>query len=324
MLVIPHADGLSLFDHTGAEVSAWTWPELAPTCAPCLGEAARADGEGLLFAFVHPPDGWPPAAAPGFDGGFLRLTATGADPVVDAGFAFPHAALRDPADGTIAVLESGRDRITWVAGDGSSVEPLRTLELDQPSPNGVDLIVDGASTYLLIGARGDGPFGGTSYGHLELWDITDPSAMSQVWVFPSTGALDTVHGPVLRRVDGAWWLLYAHSYGAGDGGSVGVARTADLRSPPTYLADLVPPEGLDFVRGVDLADDGLVIATDSGEELAFDTDGRVLTGALPKLAETGATGAIGDQVHVDWPAGALADGLSTPFEAWIWRPMFAR
>jgi hypothetical protein len=327
VLVVPSSAGVSLFDHNGDEVALWTWTALIG-CGSCTGEGASADGDGLLASFAYAPSGPPPGGPPGggeLDGGFLRIDAGGLDFALESGLSFPHDAVRDPHDSNVIVPEAFGDRVAWYPGDGSSSVAVHAYDVDATAPNGIDLIEDGGSTYLVMSNRGDGPGGGGGGGQVTLLDITDPTDPSVVWEFPEDGNLDTPHGPVLRWVDGVWWLLYAHSYGApSTGGTIGLARTDDLRTLPTYLADLEVDGGLDFVRGVELTDDGVIIATDSGPEMSPGSEGRVLLGDLPDLEPTGASGAVDeDQVLVDWDTTVLVDGLSNPFEGWLWAPTFS-
>ena len=78
-----------------------------------------------------------------------------------------------------------------------------------------------------------------------------------------------------------------------------MARTDDLRTKPEYLADLQVDGGFYFIRGVELTDDRVIIATDSGPEAMAGAQGRILLGDLPDLEPTGASGvADEDQVFV--------------------------
>ena len=89
--------------------------------------------------------------------------------------------------------------------------------------------------------------------------------------------------------------------------------------PPTEA----PPWG--YARGVDLSEEGVLVVADSSADGwlgADDRDGSVYEAPMPSLAATGASGAPDeDQVFVRLDASeALIDGLSSPFEAWLWRP----
>lgn len=319
VLVLPNRDGLSFMASDGTIEATRGWTDLLGVCDGCTGEGASADGDGLLFSWQ----------AAGTDAGIGRIDGTGALEFQLRGLAFPHDAVRDPFDDTILVPEAFADRITWYPGDGASDQPVRLLDTHdegwmQPLPSGVDKVIgeDGSVT-LVVNNRGGFPDGGIVTG----WDITDPDHPALLWRFPREGALDTPHGAVIRRFGGRYWLLYAHSYGALNGGSVGVAVTSDPRILPEYLADLVPtaPVGpLEFVRGVELTTDGTLWITDSGPEQLEGALGRVISAPFPDLAPTGASGAVGDdQVFVDLEGGTVvAEDLANPFEGWLWVPTF--
>jgi hypothetical protein len=322
VLVIPDQDGVQFMDNTGAVVFFQTWDQLVDGCNGCGGEGSSADGDGLLLSFT---------TGGGFtSGGVARIDDAGAlDWRVD-GFAFPHDAIRDPFDDTVIVPEAFSDAARWIAGDGSSNSSVRELnnsddgwEGDQP--NGADRLDYDGRTYLLESHRGGPGFGAT--GEISFWDITDPAATQLVWRFPpDQGSLYTPHGPILREWNGEWWLVWAHS----DGGpvndsSIGLAVTSDPTVLPAYVADLVPtgPEApFIFVRGVELTSDGWLYITDSGANggIGFGDDGRILKAPMPTLYAQGESGdANGDQRFEDLTGvELLLDGLSNPFEGWLW------
>jgi hypothetical protein len=321
-LVVPHDDGLTLYDDSFAEERVWTWEALVPACAGgCFGEGGSADGDGLLTTWV--------ADGVDFRGGVSIVGGTGRESATGAGLSFPHDVVRDPLEGTLIVCEAHGD-VSWVAADGSSLDAIRRLGVGTPGwessiPNSLDLVVDGGRALLLVTVRGD-PFTWGPTGLIMAWDVTEPDLPALVWRFPETGSLDTPHGAVLREHGGQWWLLYAHTRGMGEeAGTVGVAVLETPWSTPTYAADLVPPvltEPWSFLRGVDLGEDGTLILTDSGVEFvqAGPPSGRVIAAALPSLAPSGQRGGTGDQHFVPLDgAEARLSGLAMPFEGWIRR-----
>jgi hypothetical protein len=179
-------------------------------------------------------------------------------------------------------------------------------------------------TYILVSNRA----AGAPSDVVSFWDITDPVAPAKLWVYPPSGALDTPHGPVFRQYDGSWYLFYAHSYGGPNGDSaVGVAVTTDPTVLPAYVADLVPkpPAGpFDFLRGVELTDDGWLWLTDSGPEFGGGS-GRILKAPFPAgLVPSGKSGAITQQTFLELPdATVVTSGLDDPFEGWLWVPTIA-
>ncbi|MEO0606378.1 MAG: hypothetical protein AAF211_33430, partial [Myxococcota bacterium] len=122
----------------------------------------------------------------------------------------------------------------------------------------------------------------------------------------------------LRNVDDTWWLVWAHTRGTADEtGPVGLATTPEPTEPPTYVADLVPGDGIGpfgFLRGVELVDGRLVLTDSRGPD-----GGRVLEAAFWTPSAVGGTGALGDQRFVDLgEAEVWQDGLDLPYEAWFW------
>ncbi len=329
VLVVPDGDGLHLLRRDG--VAAWTrpWTELWAGCDLCGGEGASPDGDGLLLSFT--------TSGPTSGGAIGRIGADGQPEYRRDGFRFPHDAIRDPGDGTIVVPEASGQRVVWVPGDGSSSIEVRALTRQTTgfpgkTPNGSELVTWGDRRYLLLSHRGTG--GGPlepPNGEITMWDVTTPGAETLAWRFPEEGFLDMPHGPILRRHQGRWWMLWAHS-GGGEGrrSSVGLAWLDDPARPPTYVADLVPPGEpgpFDFLRGVELTDDGELWLTDSGPGAGTGSAvarGRLFVARMAEVEPTGATGAVGtDQVFVDLEGLALVRGeLRNPFEGWLWRPTF--
>lgn len=322
VLVVPHHRGLTLLRADGSAAWEEDWDGLVGECPLCGGEGASADGDGLLVALTT--NGL-------FAGGAVaRIGSSGTLDWRLDGFVFPHDAVRDPADGAVVVDEATVDRITWVPGDGSSPDPVRALDDHDATwpgdtPNGLDRVDDGDRTWLVVSHRGDGS---ADSGQITTWDVTDPDAPTLAWTFPPAGGLGLPHGAVLRRYDGRWWLVWAHSAGQPDGSTVGLAVTDDPAVAPRYVADLVPaaPVGpFVFLRGVELTDDGWLWLTDSGEQTASSlVPGRIVSAPMPALEPTGAGGAVGeDQVLVPLDgAEVVADGFEVPFEGWLWRPTF--
>ncbi len=323
VLVVPDQRGLTLAALDGTVPFQRTWTELVGDCRACGGEGASADGDGLLVSFTT--GGGEGGGLP--DGAIARLTA-GAELDFRVGrFGFPHDVIRDPADGTLMVVETHGSRVTWIDGTGASADPVRTLGRETEGfgslPNGADLVVHGGRTFLMLTHRsGVGPPGAAA-GGITLWDISEVGAPSLVWTFPPDGGLDIPHAPIFRVVEDRWWLLWAHTGGAGGGqGTVGLAVTDDPTVRPVYVADLEPRDDVApfvFLRGVELTADGRLLLTDSGS-VRGPGAGRVVEAQWPTgLAPAEVSGRRGDQVFVDLgPARVLLDDLAGPFEGWLW------
>ena len=322
VLVVPDLEGLHLLGVDDG-LTRWsrTWEQLVGPCDRCGGEGASVDGDHLLVSFVN--------GEVGGDSGLPQgsIARVGADGTVDLqldGFAFPHDVVRDPADGSLIVANTSSHRLTWVAGDGSSGEPLREIGRSTGGfadlPNGMDRFDHEGRSLLLVSHR-------SQEGRITLWDITTPGEVELQWVFPPEGRLSLPHGPVFRRVAGQWWLLYAHTAGGPAGGSVGLAVTDDPLQRPRYVADLFPDPEVDrymFLRGVELTWDRRLILTDSGF-IGGASQGRVLVAEWPTLQPADPTnpeapnGARGSQRFVGIGATELLrDGFSAPFEGWVW------
>ena len=318
-LVIPDDEGLTFLGLDGIVVDARRWPSLVGDCAVCSGEGASADGDGLLLSYTT-SNGSGGVQRPG---AISRIDARGRLDVRVDGFGFPHDVIRDPTDGSLMIVATATNELVWIDGDGRSNRPIRTLGDEHPefppTPNGADLLQWDGRTYVLLSHR---PM---RQGRITLWDITEPGSPTFVWRFPSVGRLGLPHGPILREIDGAWWLLWAHTRGAGGDGTIGLAVSPAPTVAPTYVADLQPGADVErfrFLRGVELLDDGRLIATDSGE-LAFGVGrGRIFSATFPDLGPPvgGEGGGLGDQVFVPLgPASLMLDELAAPFEAWYWR-----
>ncbi|MEZ4240162.1 MAG: hypothetical protein R3F59_29220 [Myxococcota bacterium] len=213
-------------------------------------------------------------------------------------------------------------QIRWIPGDGSTALAVRSIGAGTPgwrndAPNGLDRFDADGRSYLLQTTRGD-----WAGGWANLWDITDPAAPAHVWRYPASGGLDAPHAPLLRRFGGRWWLLYAHA----GLGTLGLAVTDEVTALPAYVADLAPEDGpFDFLRGVDLDDDGWLWLTDSGpgDGLSVEPRGRVLRARMPEgLQPTGASGSFLEPLARETLPDVvlLADGLVNPFEGWLWVP----
>lgn len=321
VLVVPQATGLELIASDGSTALSRGWSDLVGDCDACGGEGASADGDGLLVSFTT-------ARGQGMPGAFARLDANAQLDLRVDGLGFPHDVVRDPADGSLLVLETTLGAITWFSGDGSSDEPLRQLDADHPdwigaAPNGAEHLVWQDRSLLLVSHRGIAAGDDPISGAITLWDLTTPDAPQRLWRFPEDGALGVPHGPVIRTLDDRLWLLWAHTEGTPEGGSVGVAVLDDPTQPPTYVADLLPPTTvapLEFLRGIELTAQGWLLLTDSGDPQA--PTGRLIRSRFPgDLAPTGAGGAAGsDQVLIELQdAEIVRGGLAYPFEGWLWR-----
>jgi hypothetical protein len=323
VLVIPDGRGLVLLASDGTRAFDQSWTTLVGPCDRCGGEGASADGDGLLLSFT--------TRGPTGGGAVARVSPTGLDWRVD-GFGFPHDAIRDPFDDTVLIPEVTGDRVSWIPGDGSTAVPVRRLDnavrdWDGELPNGGDRFDHDGRSFLLLSHRGSA-FSGNAQGFLTLWDITTAAAPTQVWRYPASGSLRTPHGPVFREYDGQLWLLYAHTDARTDTGTVGVAVTTDPTVLPQYVADLVPDGAgapFDFLRGVELTDDGQLWLTDSGPGggTSVFAEGRVLSAPFPSgLVPATESGASSDRHDVAFTPTLFADGFVNPFEGWLWVPTF--
>jgi hypothetical protein len=311
-LALSDDSGVRLLRSDGSVQMLVTWAEIDPDHSSFAGGPLNPDGDGLLLTFLN---------ASGGEGGIARVDAAGQIDFSLEGLSQPLGVVRDPADDTLILAEGFRESLIWIAGDGSSRQPVRVLDSSQPGwdlrlPTGLSRIdADDGHTYLLVSSLSS--YEDSSLGKIALWDITDPEALSLVWDFPSEGGLLYAHSPILRRYEGQWWLLYAHGMGLPEGGSVGLAVTSSLTQEPQYVADLQPaglPDPVPFLTGVEFTSDGWLYLTDIGFT-------RVLKAPMVEgLAPTGATGAYDqDQVVVDLPGVELViDELSSPFEAKLW------
>jgi len=315
-IVVPDDERLTFLDRDGTLLAAPTWHQILQGCTTCGGEGGSADGDGLLLSYTTEPGrGVRP-------GGVARLAGDGTLGFRIDGLGFPHDILRDPADGTLLVVETSRNRVIWLEGDGGSDEPLRELTAAHPefppTPNGAELLQREGRAYLLLSHRA------LNSGRITLWDITTPGEPSFVWRFPAEGELGIPHGPVLREVDGQWWLLWAHTRGSANNGTVGMAVTPDPTVAPTYVADLVPGADVghfQFLRGVERLSDGRLLLTDAGPQTFGPGMGRVFEATFPDLSppDDGARGALGSQRFEPLGSATLRlDGLGSPFEGWYW------
>lgn len=318
VLVVPDAEGVRFLDREARDVGLVRWDDLTGgACDECTGEGASPDGDGLLVSW-----------ALGFAGGGVgRIGGDGQPDWAVPDLAFPHDAVRDPADGTVLVPEAASNRFLWIAGDGSSSAPVRVLDethldWDEKVPNGIDRIDLDGRTYVVSSNRG----APAEPGRITLWDLTEPGAPHLVWRFPEEPGLDVPHAPIFRRWEDRWWLLWAHSEGSVSGATVGLAVTDDILQRPQYVADLeADGEPFEFLRGVELTDDGELWLVDTGIAIfQGNSSGRLWLGHMPTgLQPTGATGAVGpDQVFVPIAAEVVRDQLMTPFEGWLWEPTF--
>jgi hypothetical protein len=313
VLVVPGSEGLDLYDANGSSRFFATWTDLVGSCAACGGEGASVDDDGgLLVSFT--------TGAGMSNGAIARIKPDFTLDFRVDGFAFPHDVVRDPSDQTLIVAETSANQLRWIAGDGSSAAAVRTLGALAGfggMPNGMVRFDHEGEVYVLVTHRGTG--GGTP-GSVEMWRITDPADVSRVWSFPPSGSLDTPHCPSIRLVGTQWWMTWAHTEGATDGGgSVGLAVTDDPTVAPTYVADLLPSAAeapFTFLRGVELDEDGTLWIVDSGGQVGGGGSGRLFRAALPELAPTGASGAVDDdQVFATMDdLTLLADGMANPFE----------
>ena len=309
-LVVPTSRGVGLRDLDGTVAYFRTWPDLVGGCPVCGGEGASLDDDGgLLLSFTTDDDD--------DDGAIARLRRDGSFDFRVDGLEFPHGVIRDPADDTLIVVETFENRLNWIAGNGDSPAPLRTLGMEHPQfdakPNGAERIDLDGRVYLVVSHLSPSARGGT----LTLWDISEAGQPQHVWTFPPSGQLGRPHSPRLRRVDGDWWLLWAHTDGRDlFDGTVGLAHIGPvLTEAPAYVADLQPSDRFEFLRGVELDPNGTLYLTDSGQP----PPGRITTAPWPSLEPEGQSGTVGSRRFVELGETTLVDGLSFPFEAWLGR-----
>lgn len=320
LLIVPSYTGIALYTATGELFSERRISQLVESCPDCNVLGTAPDGDGLLFA-------WAIGAGASAPGGYSRVTATGVEySVADLGF--PHDATRDPITGDVIVPEASLNRLVWLPGDGSSSTPVAILDSAVPDftetlINSLQVLEQDGRVYAIFSNRGAIT---PPTGRISMWDITDRDAPSLMWKYPAVGFLDTPHGPLLREVDDQWWLVYAHTYGAGEVGTVGIAVTANLRTVPSYVADATPPPSigdLTFMRSAELTTDRVVVGADTGATGGA-TSGKIFRFALPELEPSGLSGARGEQLFVEMEeAELLVSGLDSPYEAYLWRPTFA-
>ena len=313
VIVVPGSAEIGFYDLAGNAVSTQRWTSLIGECAICQGEGASPDGDGVLVSVLVQGTG------PSSTGSVARIGIDGTLDFRVDGFGFPHDVMRDPADDTVMVVETSDDQVTWIAGDGSSSAALRSLGRSSnndfgQNPNGAERLDHEGGSYLLLTHRGAGT--------ITLWDITTAGDPQFRWRFPSSGAVSVPHAPILREIDGQWWLLWAHTNGIGrDNGSVGLAVTDDPLVAPTYVADLRPGDDVgtfSFLRGVEYVD-GRLYLTDSGPRNTG--VGRVVVARWPSLSppESGENGDEGNRRLVDLgDAMELVPSLPRPFEGWLW------
>ena len=116
LIVVPDGAGIHLVRTDGTLAFSAAWDEAIGGCGRCFGQGASADGDGLLLS----------ASLRG-TGSVARLNGDATlDWRVD-GLAFPHDAIRDPADDSVIVPESIEHRVTWIGCDGASAAPIRRM-----------------------------------------------------------------------------------------------------------------------------------------------------------------------------------------------------
>jgi hypothetical protein len=315
---------------------AWSWvvddyvADDACGTGECRAEGVTADGEGLVVNWARQDRE--------MTGGLLRLDPSGVALTaswVTNTWVYPHEVVREPGTDTFIVADAMLDAVLWVPDDAmgtpdSAIARLDGEEVDGHTPNGLFLLEDGGTTWLLVSFRGNDPTSpGSEVGRIVMYDITDHDHPSVVWAYPAEGNLAAPHDPSLHVRDGRWLLLYAQSHGdASEAGTVGVAELATLSDPPTYLADLRPAEGeWGYPRGARLLEDDALYVCDTPGLTQGTTDaGAVWRTHLPSdLEAAGASGAYRedgtDQVFVDLDDVTLfADGFDQTYRSLLWRP----
>lgn len=249
------------------------------------------------------------------------LHARCADPVEPECFLNGTHVVAEADDGVLVAADTNNSRVLWIQpGSDTTGEVIAYLDADHPdwgrwrNINHVQLLQDSGRDLLLTTFKAqllDGA-GLSDQGQIVLWDVTDRTTPTQLWVWPEDGILAAVHHGIVQETEQGSLLLYAHSLGASDDpdtgilGSVGIARYNGPDAPPTYIADGVLPAGenpLGFVREVETFDpyDWLLV-TDSGCENASAScsfPGRLLSVELPALEPQGQGGGLGDQRFIE-------------------------
>lgn len=158
--------------------------------------------------------------------------------------------------------------------------------------------------YLLVTLVSQNSTEAWAGGRIMLWDLGGETP-AKLWEYPpdddqgNSRYLNSVHGgSMFTDVDGQRYLVYGHSlslgdnWGTGQYGTMGVARVDDIRSEPTYLADLQLPseyEPFSFPRELELLPDGSWLATEGGcfywlEGLECHAQNYIVT--VPELGST--------------------------------------
>lgn len=288
------------------------------------------DLRGIPGACDADPDD-PCAPAPGLTGAARRacqLTMAHDVAIAD----------EDDAGRTFWVADASNARVLEIRlEDGARCGVVRTaLDADTTpdwdvynAPNRVHAFRDAAGEHLWISAKGGLPTGEAgvaqsadlSSGKLTGWTLRE-GAWRQDWEFPpqdSTQAsfLNTPHGLAPPDPSDPARLLYAHSlsdsweWGAGTGGSVGLAHLNDA-GEVAYDGDAVLDRGyLHFPRAVTLLPDGSALVLDSG---CFDSAGCTYPSQawrveLPAPAGEGRTGAWDrDASELSWTEARVIAG----------------
>lgn len=336
LLLVSSQDTVEAYAAGGGSSVRWSLADLVDDrkCAggDCYAEGMLADGEGLVFSWAY--------QSSASTGGLLRLDPGGDDLTptwMMPGWEYPHEAVRDPDGAAYIVADAFLDALRWVPDDGSGDASAPLYEIDGNdseaagghTPNGMVVVREDGFTGLLVSYRGnDASSPGSGDGKLVMWDISGDGAVL-AWSFPAEGTLATPHDPSLHWRDGHWLLTYAHTLGdGGNGGTVGLAELPDLRTAPTYLADLRPTSvSWPFPRGVLLAGTDTLYVTDSmGDGPGNRAEGGVYRLALPDdLVATGKSGAASsegtDQTFIDIAdITPVVTGLQNAYRSMLWAP----
>jgi hypothetical protein len=348
LLVVPNQDYMSLYDNTGKEVYSWRWGDIIESgmcdgkgaVGGCTGEGSSPDGDGLLVSYRQsgiPVENELPS-------GVIRFSLINGVLTPDwqkEGFvSYIHDVARTPDHDTgLIILETLLNQISWFT-DQSDPNPSFIITEDSPAwktnlvlPNGFEQFSSQGRDFLLVNWRNDSGETQLAGGLISLWDISEPKNPVTIWDYPEDGRLREPHGATLRYYNGEIYLLYGHpnSYvNTSDKrryGTIGIAKSSDLFSRPSYLADISPAGDLPSMqhpRYADLTAAGDLIITDTGDS-SKGKRGWVWQVPLPSLVPTDKSGGQtdeGENLHIiELNSGELIiEDISNPFEAWFWTP----
>lgn len=316
----------------GSLVASWLLDELVDDSVceeeECRAEGVTADGTGLIINYARQDRQTA--------GGLLRLDPGGADLVPSweaQGWAYPHEVARQGEE--LVVVDAFLDAVLWVPDDAGALPDAAGATLDAEAfkafnghlPNGMSILEEEGTTWLMVSFRG-APDGRDQdeAGRIAMWDITDPADPELAWFYPEEGSLRGPHDPTFHRRDDRWLLVYAHSGGGPDDtGTIGIAEFTDLRTVPTYVADLqAPDEELGYPRGAVLTGDDSLIITDTPS--LSGGEGAVFLASWPTDLVASGKGGVWSEEGDDQEFVPLEDltelvgGFEQTYRSFLWVP----